>query len=262
MMPAASSLPRFYLQLSCLAGGLVAVAGWQAASTAGDEPPHAKVLRLGATAAAAMLIAQLLLDKESGTGSKIIELPADSTATLREDLGKSTMAPVHIGRAKTASSPIVEGTSRTMANTDNPRGLSFLPAAATVAIPPPVAAAPAAAPAAATSDFVASFKSGSAEPLPQYTLAEVAKHCTREDAWIIIDERVYDVTRFVDRHPGGVGPLVNLAGKECTDVFANYHAARVYEKMLPAFLIGEMAPGEIVVWPHVADFRRVRLELL
>jgi len=136
-MPAASSLPRFYLQLSCLAGGLVAVAGWQAASTAGDEPPGAKVLRLGATAAAAMLIAQLLLDKESGTGSTIIELPADSTATLREDWGKSTMAPVHIGRAKTTSSPIVEGTSRTMANTDNPRGLSFLPAAAAAAIPPP-----------------------------------------------------------------------------------------------------------------------------
>jgi delta8-fatty-acid desaturase len=262
MMPAASSLPRFYLQLSCLAGGLVAVAGWQAASTAGDEPPGAKVLRLGATAAAAMLIAQLLLDKESGTGSTIIELPTDSTATLREDWGKSTMAPVHIGRAKTTSSPIVEGTSRTMANTDNPRGLSFLPAATAAAIHPPAAAAPDAAPATTALDFAASFKGGSAEPLPQYTLAEVAKHCTREDAWIIIDERVYDVTRFVDRHPGGVGPLVNLAGKECTDVFANYHAARVYEKMLPAFLIGEMAPGEIVVWPHVADFRRVRLELL
>ena len=32
--------------------------------------------------------------------------------------------------------------------------------------------------------------------------------------------------------------------------------------MLPAMLIGEMAEGEIVVWPHVADFRRIRQELL
>jgi len=90
----------------------------------------------------------------------------------------------------------------------------------------------------------------------------VGKHCTRDDAWVIIDERVYDVTRFIDKHPGGVGPIVNLAGKDCTDVFANYHAARIYKQMLPAFLIGEMAPGEIVVWPHVADFRRIRQELL
>merc|ERR1719502_1433175 len=100
------------------------------------------------------------------------------------------------------------------------------------------------------------------EALPQYTLAEVAKHCTPDDCWVIIDERVYDVTRFVAKHPGGVGPMINLAGKDATDVFANYHAHRIYRTMLPAFLIGEMAPGEIVVWPHVADFRRVRLELL
>jgi len=101
-----------------------------------------------------------------------------------------------------------------------------------------------------------------ATTLPQYTLAEVAKHCTRDDAWVIIEERVYDVTRFVDKHPGGVGPITNLAGKDCTDVFANYHAARIYKTMLPSMLIGEMAEGEIVVWPHVADFRRIRQELL
>jgi len=70
------------------------------------------------------------------------------------------------------------------------------------------------------------------------------------------------VTRFIDRHPGGVLPMVNLAGKDCTDVFANYHAARIYKQMLPAYLIGEVAEGETVVWPHVADFRRIRQELL
>jgi len=70
------------------------------------------------------------------------------------------------------------------------------------------------------------------------------------------------LSRFIDEHPGGVGPILNLAGKDCTDVFANYHAARVYDRMLPAYLIGTMAAGEIVVAPHVADFRRIRQELL
>ena len=77
------------------------------------------------------------------------------------------------------------------------------------------------------------------KPLPKYTMAEVAKHNTKDDCWIILDERVYDITRFIDRHPGGVGPVANMAGKDATDVFANYHAARVYKNMLPQYLVGE-----------------------
>ena len=70
------------------------------------------------------------------------------------------------------------------------------------------------------------------EPLPKFTMAEVAKHGTREDCWVILDGRAYDITRFIDKHPGGVGPIVNMAGKDATDVFDNYHAARVYKTML------------------------------
>ena len=79
--------------------------------------------------------------------------------------------------------------------------------------------------------------------LREYTLNEVCPHCHEDDAWIIIDEHVYDVTKFVSRHPGGKGPLLNLAGCDATDAFANYHSTKVYSRMLPAFLIGKMAPG-------------------
>lgn len=96
--------------------------------------------------------------------------------------------------------------------------------------------------------------------LPQFTAAEIAKHNTKADCWIILDERVYDITRFIDRHPGGVGPVVNMAGKDATDVFANYHAARVYEKMLPQYLIGECT--DVKTYPHVKDFRQARQQML
>jgi delta8-fatty-acid desaturase len=210
-----------------------------------------KLLRLGMTAAAAALIAQLLLVRAKP--GKVTELPADPSMTLREDGGVTKVVPLHIGRAKTSELPILEGKSRDLDNYSNPRNLSFLPQKPEKATED-AGAAPAAA--------LASMLSTSQRELPQYTLAEVAKHCTREDAWIIIDERVYDMTKFIDKHPGGVGPMVNLAGKDCTDVFANYHAARIYQTMLPGFLIGEMAPGEIEVYPHAADFRRIRQELL
>ena len=32
----------------------------------------------------------------------------------------------------------------------------------------------------------------------------MAEHNTRDDCWIILDDRVYDITRFIDAHPGGV----------------------------------------------------------
>lgn len=100
----------------------------------------------------------------------------------------------------------------------------------------------------------------SSAKLPTFSLAEVAKHNARDDLWIVVDERVYDITSFLDKHPGGIGPVLNMAGKDCTDVFANYHAARVYKTMLPSYLIGEVSG--VVVPPHVEDFRAVRQELL
>eukprot|EP00933_Yihiella_yeosuensis_P045819 TRINITY_DN41240_c0_g1_i1.p1 TRINITY_DN41240_c0_g1~~TRINITY_DN41240_c0_g1_i1.p1 ORF type:complete len:585 (-),score=102.45 TRINITY_DN41240_c0_g1_i1:318-1961(-) len=103
-------------------------------------------------------------------------------------------------------------------------------------------------------------KSDAKTPLARYTVAEVAKHNTRESIWIIVDGRVYDLTRYVDKHPGGPLMITNMAGKDCTDVFANYHPAKVYKQMLPAFLIGEAT--DVVVPPHVADFRAIRQELL
>ena len=100
----------------------------------------------------------------------------------------------------------------------------------------------------------------SGAPLPQFTMAEVAEHGTRADCWIVLDGRAYDVTKFVDAHPGGVGPVVNMAGKDATDVFDNYHAARVYKTMLTPYLVGEVT--DVPVYPHVADFRKARQEML
>lgn len=96
--------------------------------------------------------------------------------------------------------------------------------------------------------------------LQKFTMSEVAKHNTKGDCWIILDNRVYDITRFIDRHPGGVGPVVNMAGKDATDVFDNYHQDRVYRTMLPTYLIGECT--DVVVYPHVADFRAARQQML
>lgn len=37
----------------------------------------------------------------------------------------------------------------------------------------------------------------------RFSAADVASHKTASDLWIIVDEDVYDLTKFADEHPGG-----------------------------------------------------------
>ena len=52
----------------------------------------------------------------------------------------------------------------------------------------------------------------------EYTAEEVAKHKTRDDLWVIIRGKVYDLTSYVDEHPGG-GAILNNAGGDTTEGF-------------------------------------------
>jgi sulfite oxidase len=51
------------------------------------------------------------------------------------------------------------------------------------------------------------------ETLPVYTLADVAKHATKDDRiWVTYGLGVYDITDFVDEHPGGDKILMAAGG--------------------------------------------------
>lgn len=62
-----------------------------------------------------------------------------------------------------------------------------------------------------------------AESLPVYSLEEVEKHNKLDDAWIILDDLVFNVTNFYKKHPGGPDLVTNFAGQDATDAWISIH---------------------------------------
>ncbi|XP_034282597.1 cytochrome b5 type B isoform X2 [Pantherophis guttatus] len=79
---------------------------------------------------------------------------------------------------------------------------------------------------------------------PFFTLAEVAKRSSDREAWLVIHDRVYDVTRFLDEHPGGDKVLLEQAGRDATESFEDVGHSMDAKEMLKQYLIGEVHPDD------------------
>lgn len=47
----------------------------------------------------------------------------------------------------------------------------------------------------------------------EYTLEEVSEHKGKSSCWFVVHGKVYDVTKFLEEHPGGDEVLLEAAGK-------------------------------------------------
>ena len=51
------------------------------------------------------------------------------------------------------------------------------------------------------------------------TWDEIRTHTSQDSCWIVLNDKVYDVTPFLSVHPGGKRILLGQAGKDATSMF-------------------------------------------
>lgn len=74
-----------------------------------------------------------------------------------------------------------------------------------------------------------------------HTLAEAGSHHTNASCWVAIEGKVYDLTTWISRHPGGPEVIRGICGTDASSAFANQHGGqRDPARELATFAIGPL----------------------
>lgn len=82
-------------------------------------------------------------------------------------------------------------------------------------------------------------KSKKTKKVKYYTMDEVSKHDKKSDAWLVIRRKVYNVTPWIDKHPGGL-IIMKGVGKDATSLFNKIGHSQNAKKILKTFFIGNL----------------------
>merc|ERR1712230_7558 len=73
-----------------------------------------------------------------------------------------------------------------------------------------------------------------------FSPSDVASHNKADNLWIIVDQDVYDLTKFQDEHPGGKKILQRVAGKDASKQFWKYHNESILKKYSKQLQVGSL----------------------
>ncbi|KAM7339461.1 hypothetical protein ACRRTK_000076 [Alexandromys fortis] len=77
-----------------------------------------------------------------------------------------------------------------------------------------------------------------------YTLEETQKHKDSKSTWVILHHKVYDLTKFLEEHPGGEEVLREQAGGDATENFEDVGHSTDARELSKTYIIGELHPDD------------------
>uniref|UniRef100_A0A9J2PZ29 Cytochrome b5 n=1 Tax=Ascaris lumbricoides TaxID=6252 RepID=A0A9J2PZ29_ASCLU len=95
--------------------------------------------------------------------------------------------------------------------------------------------------------------------LKTLTIDEIEQHNSAASTWIIINDKVYDVTKFLDEHPGGEEVILEQAGRDATASFYDVGHSNDAKEMTAQYLIGRVDKDKIAS-KATSDDRSIKSE--
>jgi len=96
-------------------------------------------------------------------------------------------------------------------------------------------------------------------PLKEYTWEEVEKKTEKDARWLVIDNEVFNITNWANKHPGGSRVITHYAGQDATDAFKAFHNdLNAIKKWMKPIHIGSLAENQMKKKEVEEDFRNVR----
>lgn len=81
-------------------------------------------------------------------------------------------------------------------------------------------------------------KSTPPAPYVRITNSELKEHSTQTDCWTSINGKVFNITPYVNFHPGGVNEIMKCAGRDGTMLFNKYHSWVNPDRLLESCMVG------------------------
>ncbi len=75
----------------------------------------------------------------------------------------------------------------------------------------------------------------------RFTLTQVGSHSSRTDCWVAVNGGVYNLTAWINQHPGGADRILALCGKDGSTAFNTQHGSSAKANAaLVSFKIGTL----------------------
>ncbi|KAH6629076.1 cytochrome b5-like heme/steroid binding domain-containing protein [Boeremia exigua] len=78
----------------------------------------------------------------------------------------------------------------------------------------------------------------------EFTYSDVSEHASKKDLYIVVHDKVYDCTSFVDEHPGGEEVLLDVGGQDSTEAFEDVGHSDEAREILDGLLVGSLKRQE------------------